>query len=131
MKAVHQFMVSCNVQWLFTNDPIEAAVQTVLQKLEGDPSLVDHTTLTCSQIADLLNFVSSSTYFQYNGSIYQQLAQLPSFLQKITKTKKLSSRAEPIIAYKSTAVLPYVKGLSDQTSLLPTATRHAHCWRLH
>ena len=48
-------------------------VQTALQKLEDDPSLADRTTLTPAQIADLLKFVSRSTYFQYNGSIYEQL----------------------------------------------------------
>ena len=37
-----------------------------------------------------------------------------SFLQKITKTRKQSSSAEPTIEHKSTAVLPYVKGLSQQ-----------------
>ena len=37
-----------------------------------------------------------------------------SFLQKITKTRKPSSSAEPTIEYKSTAVLPYVNGLSEQ-----------------
>ena len=58
---------------LFTNVPIDAAVQTVLQKLEDEPSLADRTTLTPTQIADLLKFVLRSTYFQYNGSIYKQL----------------------------------------------------------
>ncbi|XP_068728926.1 uncharacterized protein [Montipora capricornis] len=37
-----------------------------------------------------------------------------SFLQKITKTRKPSSSAESTIEYNSTAVLPYVKGLSEQ-----------------
>ena len=37
-----------------------------------------------------------------------------SFLQKITKTRKPSSSAEPTIDYKSIAVLPFVKGLSEQ-----------------
>ena len=37
-----------------------------------------------------------------------------SFLQKITKTRKQSSSAEPTIESKSAAVLPYVKGLSEQ-----------------
>ncbi|XP_068690277.1 uncharacterized protein [Montipora foliosa] len=66
-------MVSFDVESLFTNVPIDAAVQTALQKLEDDPSLADRTTLTPAQIADLLNFVLRSTYFQYNGSIYEQL----------------------------------------------------------
>jgi len=43
-----------------------------LCKLENDPGLADRTNLTPTQIADLLNFVLRSTYFQYNGSIYKQ-----------------------------------------------------------
>ena len=65
----NKIMVSFDVESLFTNVPINAAVQAALQKLEDDPSLADHTTLTPAQIADLLNFVLISTYFQYNGSI--------------------------------------------------------------
>lgn len=37
-----------------------------------------------------------------------------SFLQKITKTRKPSSSAKPTTEYKSTAVLPFVKGLSEK-----------------
>ena len=40
--------------------------------MENDADLADRTTLTPVQIADLLNFVLRSTYFQYNGSIYEQ-----------------------------------------------------------
>ena len=50
----------------------DAAVQAAPQKLENNPSLADRTTLTPAQIADLLTFVLRSTYFQYNGSIYEQ-----------------------------------------------------------
>ena len=35
-------------------------------------------------------------------------------LQKITKTTKLSTGVVLTIQYKSTAVLPYVKGISEQ-----------------
>ena len=65
-------MVSFDVESLFTNVPIEGAVQAALQKMENDAGLADRTTLTPVQIADLLNFVLRSTYFQYNGSIYEQ-----------------------------------------------------------
>ena len=65
-------MVSFDVESLFTNVPIEGAVKAALYKLENDPGLADHTNLTPTQIADLLNFVLRSTYFQYNGSIYEQ-----------------------------------------------------------
>ena len=61
-----------DVESLFTNVPIDATVQATLLKFENDPSLADCTTLTPPQIADLLNFVLRSTYFQYNGSIYEQ-----------------------------------------------------------
>ena len=67
----HEIMVSFDVESLFTNVPIEGAVQAALRKLESDPTLADRATLT-AQIANLLDFVLRSTYFQYNGSIYEQ-----------------------------------------------------------
>ena len=54
-------IVSFDVESLFTNVPIDAAVQATLLKFENDSSLVDCTTLTPPQIADLLNFVLRST----------------------------------------------------------------------
>ena len=68
----NEIMVSFDVELLFTNVPIDAAVQAALQRLQSDPSIADRTTLTPAQIADLLTFVLRSTYFQYNGSIYEQ-----------------------------------------------------------
>ena len=67
-----EIMVSFDVESLFTNVPIEDAVKATLHKLENDPGLADRTNITPAQIADLLNFVLRSTYFQYNGSIYEQ-----------------------------------------------------------
>ena len=64
-------MVSFDVESLFTNIPIETAVQAALWKLESDPTLADRMTLTPAQITDLSDFVSRSTYFQNNGSIYE------------------------------------------------------------
>ena len=37
-----------------------------------------------------------------------------SFLQKLAKTGKPNNSAEPANEFKATAVLPYVKGLSEQ-----------------
>ena len=59
----NEIMVSFDVESRFTHVPIDAAVQAALQKLEDDPSLADRTTLT---------LILRSTYFQYNGSIYEQ-----------------------------------------------------------
>ena len=60
----NEIMVSFDVESLFTNVPIDAAVQTALQKLENDLNLADRSTLTPAQTADLLTFVLRSTYFQ-------------------------------------------------------------------
>jgi len=56
---------------------MEGAVEAALCKLENDPGLSDRTNLTPTQIADLLNFVLRSTYFQYNGSIYERKTEQP------------------------------------------------------
>ena len=61
-------MISFDVESLFTNVPIEETPQ----ELNNDPSLPDRTALTPTQIADLLNFVLRSTYFKYNGALYEQ-----------------------------------------------------------
>ena len=68
----NEIMVSFDVESLLTDVPIDAAVRAALRKLENDPSLTDRTTLMPAQIADLLTFVLRSTYFQYNGSTYEQ-----------------------------------------------------------
>ena len=52
--------------------PNGVGVGTTMKQAKGKQSLADCTTLTPPQIADLLNFVLRSTYFQYNGSIYEQ-----------------------------------------------------------
>ena len=61
-----------HLESLSTNVTIEGAVQAALRKLEYDIDLANRTNLSSTQIADLLNFVLRSTYFQYNGSIYKQ-----------------------------------------------------------
>ena len=57
---------------MFTNVSMDGAVAAALQKLEDDPRLSDRNTLTLAKIADLLNFVLRSTYFQFK-LIYKQL----------------------------------------------------------
>ena len=52
-----EIMVSFDVESLFMNMPIDGTVQATLRKLEADLCLADSTTLTPTQIADLLNFV--------------------------------------------------------------------------
>ena len=57
-----KIMVSFDVESLFTNVPIKGAIQAALRKLEADPCLANRTTLTPTQIVDLLDFILRSTY---------------------------------------------------------------------
>ena len=68
----NEIILSFAVESLFTNFPIDAAVEAALQKLDNNLSLADCTTLTPAQIVDLLTFVLRSSYLQYNGPIYEQ-----------------------------------------------------------
>ena len=63
----NEVKVYFDVESLFINVSIEDAVQAALRKLGNDNDLANHTNLTPTKIADLLNFVLSSTYFQYSG----------------------------------------------------------------
>ena len=61
-----------DVESFFTNVSIEGAVQAALRKLENESDLANRRNLTPTLIADHMNLVLRSTYFQYNGSIYEQ-----------------------------------------------------------
>lgn len=63
----NEVMVYFDVESLFINVPIEDAVHAALRKLGNDSDLANHTNLTPTKIADLLNFVLRLTYFQYKG----------------------------------------------------------------
>ena len=65
---LYEIMVSFDVETLSTNVPINTTVQAALQRLENDPSLADHTTLTPAPF-DLRIEIH---ILQYNGSIYEQ-----------------------------------------------------------
>ena len=109
----NEIMVSFDVESLFTNVPIDAAVQAALQRLENDPSLADRITLTPAQIADLLTFVLRSTYFQYNGSIYEQKdgAAMGSPVSAVIANLYMESfeeQAIPTSSYKPTIWKRYV-----------------------
>ena len=65
-------MLPSDIESLFTDVPIDAAVEAVLQKLENDPSFTERSMLTPAQIVDLLNFVMRSRYSQYNKSVYKK-----------------------------------------------------------
>ena len=77
-QKVHdtEIMISFDANSLFTNVPIDGAVQATLQKLENDLGLADQT-LTPAQIADLLNFILRYMYFQYDGRFTNKRMEQP------------------------------------------------------
>jgi len=89
----NEIMVSTDVESLFTNVPIDAAVVAALQTLKSDPAL-----RTLTQIMDLLNFIS--TYPQYYGSIYEQQegAAIESQVSAVIVNLYMESFQEPAIA---------------------------------
>ena len=69
-----EVLVSFDVTSLFTNVPIDEAVDVIHGKLaaEEEDDLVMRTTLPAERIAELLQLYLKSTYFSYNGEFYEQ-----------------------------------------------------------
>ena len=67
-----EMLVSFDVSSLFTNVPIDEAVQVIHDRLRRDETLVDRTTLSPDRVAELLETCLKSTYFCYGGEFYEQ-----------------------------------------------------------
>ena len=65
-------MVSFDVSSLFTNVPISKAVDIIRKRLEEEDSLEDRTPLSPQRVAELLQLCLRSTYFSFNGELYEQ-----------------------------------------------------------
>ena len=65
-------MVSFDVSSLFTNVPIDEALDIVQQRLEQDSTLPDRTSLTVTSLMDLLRLCLQTTYFAQGDNLYQQ-----------------------------------------------------------
>ena len=67
-----EIFISHDVVSLFTKTPVEATLTIVQDRLSKDRTLRKRTKLTVADIMTLLRFVATSTYFQYNNTIYKQ-----------------------------------------------------------
>ena len=67
-----EIFASHDVVSLFTNTPIEKALQIIRDRLNNDRTLKKRTLLNPNDIMDLCEFILTTTYFQFRGSIYQQ-----------------------------------------------------------
>jgi len=64
--------VSADVVSLFTNTPISEALEIIRNQLENDKRLKDRTNLETDDTMELLECVVTTTYFTFQGVIYQQ-----------------------------------------------------------
>ena len=67
-----ELLVSFDVSSLFTNVPIDKAVQVIRHRLTQADTLAGKTTLALDQVAELLDVCLRSTYFSYGGDFYKQ-----------------------------------------------------------
>ena len=67
-----EMLVSFDVSSLFTNVPIDEAVQVIRDRLRRDETLVNRTTLSPDRVTELLETCLKSTYFCYRGEFYEQ-----------------------------------------------------------
>ena len=65
-------LVSFDVVSLFTNTPINQSLEVVKDRLNKDSSLKDRTNLTPNDTIELLGFILTTTYFQFDGQVYRQ-----------------------------------------------------------
>ena len=61
-----------DVSSLFTNVPIQEAVQVIKKKLKEDQSLPSRTSLTLERITELLEICLNTTYLRFQGRFYEQ-----------------------------------------------------------
>ena len=68
---------SHDVVSLFTNVPIKKALEVTRKNLEGDTTLSDKTNLDVNDMMSLLEFVMSTTYFQFDHPYYKHVHGAP------------------------------------------------------
>ena len=66
-------ITSYDVSALFTSVPIESAIRIIQRKLELDQQLHLRTNRKVEHITSLLEFCLTTTYFQFQGSFYEQI----------------------------------------------------------
>ena len=73
MVEEDEMFISHDVVSLFTNTPIDLALQVIWKQLEGDTELHTRTRFTIEDIMDSLKVIVTTINFSFRGSIYQQM----------------------------------------------------------
>ena len=63
---------SHDVVSLFTNTPIKESLEIIKKRLMDDKDLKKRTKLDANDIIELLEFILTTTYFEFRGAIYRQ-----------------------------------------------------------
>ena len=105
-----EFMMSFDVEALFTSVPIEPAIAIIKKLLEEDKNLCQRTTITVKQISCLLEFYLTTTYFTFQGKMFEQVkgAAMGSSISPIVvnlfmedlETKALATAPSPLTLWK-------------------------------
>ena len=66
-------MVSYDVEALFTSVPVEESISIIEKLLEEDKDLHQRTAMSVNQIICLLKFCLNTTYFTFQGKMYEQV----------------------------------------------------------
>ena len=66
-------MMSFDVEALFTSVPVEPSIEIIKKLLEEDRTLHQRTSMTVDQITCLLRFCLTTTYFTFQGKIFEQV----------------------------------------------------------
>ena len=69
----NEIITSYDVSALFTSVPIEAAINILQRRLELDQEVHSRPTMKVEHITSLLEFCLKTTYFQFQGSFYEQI----------------------------------------------------------
>ena len=72
LRVEDEMLISFDVTSLFTNIPVDEAVQVIRDKLQGDEMLANRTTLSPDRVVELFEACLRSTYFSYGGDVYEQ-----------------------------------------------------------
>ena len=126
-------MISFDVRNLFTKIPIQEAVEVVNDRLLNDSTLSDRTDLPPSVIVGLLKKCLTTTYFQLEGTFYEQTEGAAMWSPLSTVIANLFMEFFEDLAINTSSVqpslwLPYV----DYTFVIWTHwDQHLHSFRNH
>ncbi|XP_072176463.1 uncharacterized protein [Diadema setosum] len=101
-------LVSFDVVSLFTNTPINQSLDIVKDRLHKDTSLKERTNLTPDNIIGLLNFILTTTYFQFNDQVYRQKfgAAMGSPVSPIVANLYMEDLEQTVLSTVPTAIKP-------------------------